>query len=175
MIRRATDADAPALTALINLAFQVERFFLDGDRLDLAEVLDRLRKGFFLIEEVAQASRPALNSPVSPRGDSPRDGQIGPIATCVYVELRAHRAYLGLLSVDPMLQGAGIGKRLVAAAEDFARAAGCSHMDLNVVNLREELPPFYRKLGYSESGTSPFPADVYTKLPCHFIQMSKAL
>ena len=112
-----TDADAPALTALINLAFQVERFFLDGDRLDLAEVLDRLRKGLFMIEEA--------------------DGRT---IACVYVELRGDRAYLGLLSVDPMLQGAGLGKRLVAAAEDFARAAGCRDMDLNVVNLREELP-----------------------------------
>ena len=175
MIRRATEADAPALTGLINLAFQVERFFLDSDRLDLAEVLDRLRRGVFLVEEVAQASRPALNSPVSLRGDSPSDRQIGPIAACVYIELRGDRAYLGLLSVEPALQGAGLGKRLVDAAEAFARAAGSRHMDLNVVNLREELPPFYRKLGYSESGTSPFPSEVYTKLPCHFIQMSKPL
>lgn len=152
MTRRATEADAPALTALINLAFQVERFFLDSDRLDMAEVRDRLRKGFFLVEE-----------------------DDGHIAACVYIELRGDRAYLGLLSVDPTLQRAGLGKRLVAASEEFARAAGCRDMDLNVVNLREELPPFYRNLGYSESGTSPFPADVYTKLPCHFIQMSKAL
>jgi ribosomal protein S18 acetylase RimI-like enzyme len=152
MIRRATDADAPALTALINLAFQVERFFLDGDRLDLAEVLDRLRKGDFLVDET--------------------DGRM---LACAYVELRGDRAYLGLLSVDPALQRAGLGKRLVADAENFARAAGCRHMDLNVVNLRAELPPFYRKLGYSESGTSPFPPEAFTKLPCHFIRMSKPL
>jgi len=152
MIRRATEADAAALTALINLAFQVERFFLDSDRLDLAEVLDRQRKGDFLVDET--------------------DGRM---LACVYVELRRDRAYLGLLSVDPTLQRVGLGKRLVVAAENVARAAGCRHMDLNVVNLREELPPFYRKLGYSESGTSQFPSDVFTKLPCHFIQMSKAL
>jgi hypothetical protein len=48
-------------------------------------------------------------------------------------------------------------------------------MDLRIVNLREELPPFYRKLGYSDIGESPWPADVPTKLPCHFIEMSKAL
>jgi N-acetylglutamate synthase-like GNAT family acetyltransferase len=152
MIRPATEADAPALTALINLAFQVERFFLDSDRLDLAEVLDRLRKGFFLIEEADSR-----------------------MIACVYVELRGDRAYLGLLSVEPAIQRGGLGKRLVDAAEEFARASGSRHMDLNVVNLREELPPFYRKLGYSESGTSPFPSEVYTKLPCHFIQMSKPL
>lgn len=152
MIRRATESDAPALTALINVAFQVERFFLDSDRLDLAEVLDRLKKGHFLAQEAE-----------------------GRMTACVYVEPRNDRCYLGLLSVDPTLQRAGFGKRLVAAAEDFARAAGCLHMDLNVVNLREELPPFYRKLGYTDLGTSPFPADIFTKLPCHFIRMSKEL
>jgi hypothetical protein len=48
-------------------------------------------------------------------------------------------------------------------------------MDLNVVNLREELPPFYRKRGYAEQGTAPFPGDAPTKLPCHFVRMSKPL
>lgn len=152
MIRLATETDAPALTALINLAFQVERFFLDGDRLDLAEVEARLKKGCFFIEE--------------------EDGEM---SACVYVERRGDRSYLGLLSVHPSRQRGGYGKRLVAAAEEYARQCGCRHMDLNVVNLRQELPPFYRKLGYSEAGTAPFPPEAGARLPCHFIQMSKAL
>jgi hypothetical protein len=48
-------------------------------------------------------------------------------------------------------------------------------MDINVVDLRTELPPIYRKLGYSVSGTSPLPDSIPTKLPCHFIQMTKPL
>ncbi len=43
------------------------------------------------------------------------------------------------------------------------------------MNLREELPAYYTKLGYAETGASPFPAEVQTKLPCHFIEMSKIL
>jgi len=43
----------------------------------------------------------------------------------------------------------------MAAAEEFAREMGSHHMDLTVVNLRTELPPFYRKLGYVEDGTAP--------------------
>jgi len=63
----------------------------------------------------------------------------------VYVELRGERSYLGLLSVNPELQKTGLGRRLMAAAEEFAREMGSHHMDLTVVNLRTELPPFYRK------------------------------
>ena len=65
--------------------------------------------------------------------------------------------------------------RLVAAAEDHARASDIGYMDLSIVNLRQELPEFYLRLGYRVTGTAPFPPDVTTKQPCHFINMSKAL
>jgi GNAT superfamily N-acetyltransferase len=137
---------------LINAAFQVERFFLDRDRIDLNEVRSRLASGRFIVaaEDIA-------------------------LTGCVYVEPLGERAYLGLLSVDPSLQRSGIGKALMNAAEDHCRLAGCAFVDLRVVNLREELPGFYRKLGYVESGTAPFPEEVVTKLPCHFVVMSKQL
>ena len=90
-------------------------------------------------------------------------------------DLQSNRAYLGLLSVDPRQQRSGLGSRLVSAAEDHVRASGVRYMDLRIVNLRKELPEFYRRLGYLDTGTSPFPPDVTTKLPCHFINMSKAL
>jgi len=48
-------------------------------------------------------------------------------------------------------------------------------MDLRIVNLREELPAYYRKLGYVETGTEPFPDGEPTKLPCYLICMSKEL
>ena len=99
----------------------------------------------------------------------------GVVEGCVYVEPRAERAYLGLLSVDPARQGSGIGKLLMGAAEAHCRKAGCGFVDLRVVNLRKELPPFYQKLGYVLSGTAPFPAGAYSKIPCHFLIMSKVL
>jgi len=148
MIRRAQESDAEALVQLINRAFLVERFFLDGDRIDLAGVRRFLKLGIFLMEE-----------------------EIG----CVYVEVRGSRGYFGLLSVDPARQGSGIGKLLIAAAEHHCREAGCTFMDLQIVDVREELPAFYRKLGYRETGTAPFAADVITKLPCHFVKMSKQI
>jgi GNAT superfamily N-acetyltransferase len=97
------------------------------------------------------------------------------MAGCVYVELRGERAYIGLLSVDPARQKGGIGRTLMDAAERYAREQGCGFMDLRIVNLRLELPAFYRKLGYVEAGTEEFPPDAPTKLPCHFVRMQKAL
>jgi hypothetical protein len=47
-------------------------------------------------------------------------------------------------------------------------------MDLSVVNLRTELPRFYDRLGYTETGTAPF-TDPRATRPCHFVLMSKRL
>ena len=105
---------------------------------------------------------------------------------CVYVEpshVDSHRsaaesqdsAYLGLLAVGPEHQQSGLGSMLMDAAEDYCRGLGLRFMDIKVVNLRAELGGFYRKRGYVETGTSAFPAEVETKLPCHFIDMSKPL
>ena len=146
-IRRAGTDDAEFLVRVINLAFQVEKFFIAGDSIDLPQVRDFLSKGEFLVAE---------------RG-------------CVYIEPRGDRCYLGLLSVDPSSQGTGLGRQLLRAAEERARELGCAFMDLRVVNLREELPPFYAHMGYAPSGTSEFPADVQTLQPCHFIHMSRPL
>jgi GNAT superfamily N-acetyltransferase len=93
---------------------------------------------------------------------------------CVYVEIR-ERGYLGLLAVDPPRQGGGYGRKMVTEAEDYARAAGCEFMDLRIANIRAELPPFYRRLGYVETGTEPFAPDARPTQPCHFVKMSKRL
>ena len=151
-MRLAEASDADSLTRLINAAFSVERFFLDSDRLDIDEVRRRLAAGAFLIEE-------------------DRDALLG----CVYIEIRGERGYIGLLSVDPARQRNGLGKRMMAAAEDRCHKQGCRFVDLQIVNIREELPGFYRSLGYTETGVAPFPADVFTKMPCHFVNMSKPL
>ena len=149
----ANESDAEGLTALINLAFRgAENFFVDEDRVDLEGVFGLLETGEFLLVEAD-----------------------GALAGCVYLEPRGDRTYLGLLSVDPSLQQAGIGSQLMSAAENHCRVRQSRFIDILIVNLREELPAFYGRRGYVETGTSPFPSDVTTKLPCHFINMSKAL
>jgi ribosomal protein S18 acetylase RimI-like enzyme len=97
------------------------------------------------------------------------------LAGCVYVELRGDRGYLGLLGVDPARQGAGLGRKLMDAAENYFREAGCRAVDLRIVSARTPLPAFYRHLGYVQTGTAPLPSDAPVKVPCHFILMSKTL
>ena len=152
-IRIASPADAAKITAVINAAFRIaEGFFIDGNRITQAEVEQLLTKGTFLLAE---------------DGDK--------LNGCVYVEMRGERSYLGLLSVDPAYQQGGVGSFLMLEAEEFCRARGSHFMDILIVHLREELPAFYQKRGYVQNGTSPFPEDVPTKVPCHFINMSKPL
>jgi hypothetical protein len=63
----------------------------------------------------------------------------------------------------------------MAAAEDFFREAGCVAVDLRVVSARAPLPPFYRHLGYLETGTAPLAPEVPARVSCHYILMSKTL
>lgn len=151
MIQTATLDQAEDVARLVSLAYRVEDFFKHGDRTNPQEVREMMARGAFLTLE-----QPA-----------------GTLAGCVYVEVKDGRGYFGMLSVDPARQGEGLGARLIAAAEDYVRAAGGAHMDLYVISLRTELPPFYRRFGYVEQGTLPF--DEPTKLPCHIIVMTKPL
>jgi predicted N-acetyltransferase YhbS len=152
-IRIATAADAEQITALINAAFRLaEGFFIDSPRITLDEVNHYLDTGAFLVAPDEHG-----------------------LSGCVYVEPRGERAYLGLLSVDPSRQQSGLGSRLMVAAEDYCRGRGARFMDILIVNLREDLPAFYAHRGYVETGMTPFPADVPTKVPCHFINLSKPL
>jgi hypothetical protein len=64
---------------------------------------------------------------------------------------------------------------MMQAAEETARSLGARYLDIRVVNLRTELPPIYRRLGFAESGTEPWPEGKPTSQPCHFIRMSKSL
>jgi predicted N-acetyltransferase YhbS len=152
-IRRAVASDVEAIARVVNVAFRrAESFFVERDRIDVETLRRMMENGQFLLAS---------------------DG--GELLGCVYLELRGERAYFGLLAVDPARQQKGLGRRLIREVEDAARGAGCRIMDIQIVNLRKELPPFYRTLGYLETGTAPFPAEVVTNEACYFIIMSKPL
>lgn len=151
-LRQATAEDADSLSRLINDAFRSERFFSDEDRTNPGEVRDLMKKGLFLLAE-----------------------DNGQLLACVYLEPRGDRFYLGLLAVEHSRQKAGFGSCLMNAAEDYARAHEARAIDLQIVNVRTELPSYYTRFGYTETGAVPFPPHKKTKIPCHLVIYSKNL
>jgi len=66
--------------------------------------------------------------------------------------------YLGLFSVRPDRQDRKLGRRLLAAAEDYARARGARRMQMTVINVRDTLIAWYERRGYALTGeVRPFP------------------
>jgi N-acetylglutamate synthase-like GNAT family acetyltransferase len=152
-IRRAQSIDASRIVEVINAAFKrAEGYIIDRDRIDLETVQSLFAKGEFLIAE-----------------------DDGTLAGCVYLESRGNRTYLGLLAVAPDRQKAGVGSILMRESEIRCAEAGSRYMDLRTLNLREDNRGFYKRRGYVETGTEPFPSEVITQVPCHFVNMSKPL
>jgi sugar-phosphatase len=153
-LRKASVADCGAMVPLINAAFSIEKF-IEGERTSEDQLKQMMQKGEFLLGYDAA----------------------GRLVASVYVEVHGSRGYFGMLSVDPKQQGNGVGRKMIEAAENHCRARGCKVMDLNVLSLRPELPPLYRKLGYKENGVEAFRPSRPLKdgAECHCIVMSKEL
>lgn len=146
--RAATAADVPALVELVTSAYRgeasragwtTEADILDGNRI-VPEVL---------LEDIA---RPRSRILVAERE--------GGMVACAHVEARGDAGYFGMFAVRPALQGAGLGRVVLAEAERIARAEwGLPRMRMTVIDLREELIAWYERRGYRRTGeTLPFPA-----------------
>jgi ribosomal protein S18 acetylase RimI-like enzyme len=145
--RDATDADADALVTLVESAYRgdasragwtTEADILDGQRTDPEAVLE------------------VIKSPDSRLLTVEQDGEI---VACCQLEHRGDHAYFGMFAVRPALQGAGLGKVVIAEAERQARATwGVTEMHMTVISVREDLIAWYERRGYRRTGeTSPFP------------------
>jgi ribosomal protein S18 acetylase RimI-like enzyme len=148
--RPAEAADVPAVTALINSAYRgnsstvgwtTEAHLLQGRRIDEAR-LARL---------IGQPDALIL---LCHRGDEL-------IGSVQLERAGAGRGYLGMFVVRPGLQGQGLGRRFMAAAEATAqRLWGVETMAMTVISLRRELIAYYERCGYRLTGeTRPFPFD----------------
>ena len=95
---------------------------------------------------------------------------------CVQITKRDEGvAYLGLLCIDPQLQAAGLGRRMIAAAEDqAARDFGATMIEMTVIDQRPELIAYYQRRGYAltdEKRPFPIPLDP----PLEMVVLAKAL
>jgi ribosomal protein S18 acetylase RimI-like enzyme len=148
----ATEADYPAIIDLINIAFRatgptaswnIEAGVIEGQRMS-----DSL-----LREDMA--AKPAAHLLVYRQ---PVDKSV--LGT-VWLDPGADGVwYLGLLTIRPALQKLKLGRTLLSAAEDFAKARGACRIRMTVVNVRDTLIAWYQRRGYAvTSETKPFPYD----------------
>ncbi|MBV6703102.1 GNAT family N-acetyltransferase [Kitasatospora aureofaciens] len=145
--RPATAADVPALVELIESAYRgdasragwtTEADLLDGQRTDAEGVAAAIGHpdGVVLVVE--------------------RDGEL---LACCQLEHRGDRAYFGLFSVRPGLQGGGLGRAVLAEAERLAgREWGVAALEMAVIEQRADLIAWYERCGFRRTGIyTPFP------------------
>jgi len=168
----ATDADVPAVVELINRAFRghggdaswnTEADYIEGTR-TTKEMLS---------EEIA--TRPDARLLLWRKPDNTLLG-------CVWLQPEENGVwYLGSLTIEPQQQKAGLGHRLLAAAEDWARARGAHEIKMTVVHIRTALLEWYARRGYMLTGEmKPFPYgdERYgrpTRDDLYFVVLSKRL
>ncbi len=147
--RKAQPTDAERIAALVNSAYRgehskqgwtTEAELLDGRRTDAQEVLQRINRPGSIILLCLQGAE---------------------ILGSVHIEQAGDHADLGMFVVEPGLQGQGVGKRLLALAEQTAQQEWAARkMVMYVITLRHELIAFYQRRGYRRTGVfKPFPVN----------------
>ena len=151
--REARPEDVDNIVRVVNAAYAVERFFVNTDRTYRDEVLGFFESGRFFVSEEAD----------------------GTVSGAVFLRDEGAEGYFGLLAVAPEHQGHGVGRRLVAYAEEVFREMGCARVRIVVPNLRTELFPWYEALGYQERATLSFPEPEKLTQDAHMVELVKEL
>ncbi|CAM3506302.1 GNAT family N-acetyltransferase [Flavobacterium chungbukense] len=140
MITKALLEDIPALTTLINSAYRgetskkgwtTEAHLLEGKRTNEQEITE-----IFL----------------DPKNTILKFTENDKIIGSVLLVEKGPQLYLGMLTVSPELQNSGIGKKLLAEAENHAKTLGLSSIIMTVISVREELIAWYKRHGYADTG-----------------------
>lgn len=149
-ISLATAADAAAITALLNSAYRGEHskkgwtteahLIAGNQRSDEADVTATIRKDGSVFLKYTDADNN--------------------LTGCVNLQQHGPKIYLGMFSVAPELQGAGVGKQLLLAAEEYALQNGIHIIYMSVISVRTELINWYQRHGYKDTGERiPFKED----------------
>ncbi len=101
------------------------------------------------------------------------------ITGCVNLQQHNTKIYLGMFAVSPLQQGGGVGKHLLAAAEEYAAHCNCTHIYMLVISVRTELINWYMRHGYKDTGErKPFVEDGKTGAhlqPLEFMTLEKQI
>lgn len=141
VLRTANASDTMGLVQLVNRAYRPapgqggwthEAHLVSGNRIHVDQVLA-------LLARVQSAVHVAVDNAV--------------IVACVHTEKRGSTGHMGMLAVCPAWQGAGLGKRLLAEAEQYVtQHLGVGTLALQVLSSRPELLAFYLRRGYRPTG-----------------------
>lgn len=162
--RLAKAGDVPALRALVEKAYRGESskrgWTSEADLLDDERTSDE--------ELTANIAAPDCRVLVAEI-----EGALA--GTVTITDVGDDRAYLGMLCVDPDLQAEGLGRALIADAEDMAAEEfGAKVMEMTVIDARPELIAYYERRGYARSGeTRPFPYE--RAVPFRMVVLERAL
>ncbi len=155
-ISAASLTDIPELVKLVNSAYRGEAS-TKGWTTEAHLLEGELRTDENSLKEMMAKPGAAMLKYCNEKGD---------INGCVYLKNEGNKIYLGMLTVSPELQGAGIGKILLSAADDYARKQSCNAIFMTVISVRHELIAWYERHGYKLTGEKrPFPTDTRFGVP----------
>ncbi|KAH8689429.1 acyl-CoA N-acyltransferase [Talaromyces proteolyticus] len=171
--RIATADDASKVQQIVQSAFQT-----NDSRPDWTGNVELASKFRIPVEEVqAKIANPDITTFVAL--DADKDNAL---VGCIDVSKRGtDYARISMLAVDDSYQRGGVGRQVLAYAEDYCRRTwGTEKFSLNALSTRKALIEWYNRRGYRKTGTSPFPfreaLEGISGLPddlC-FIEMEKA-
>lgn len=160
-------------------AWTTERHLLSGIRTTAADVDAMLSAA----REVGPANRALFVARLA--AESENDDEVSRVVGTIQVERSddGSEAEIGLFSVDPDLQGSGMGSNLLRAAEwHAATVMGAKTAVLWVITSRADLRRWYEtRCGYvATERTAPFPTDANVGMPkpgvmIEFVRLEKAL
>ena len=163
----AIEQDIPVLDKLVNSAYRGESS-KKGWTTE-ADLLDGIRTDEHGLQIMFQ----------NPNATILKYEEAGQLLGCVYLETKGTDLYLGMLTVSPDAQTNGIGKQLMAAAEQMAIVQHCRAITMTVITVRHELIAWYERRGYRPTGERiPFPNNPnlgILKQSLEFMIMEKAL
>jgi ribosomal protein S18 acetylase RimI-like enzyme len=148
-IVEATPIDIPEISALVNSAYRGESS-KQGWTTE-ADLLGGIRTNEDLLFEEFNNPRNFFLKCIDAENK---------IIGSVMLQHKKDKLYLGMLTVNPTIQNQGIGKKLLKAAEDCAKANNKTAVIMTVITARTVLIAWYERHGYINTGRIiPFPMD----------------
>lgn len=133
-------ADAQAITELVNRAYRG----------------DTGRQGWTTEADLIDGTRVSTETVRSLLADADCTILVGRLAgrlvACMELHRRDQQLYVGMLTVDPQLQGRRIGSLFMDAAEAHARRLGLRSLAMMVISVRSELIAWYQRRGFRATG-----------------------